>query len=288
MSRLVLYYNSAHTPLGTLAQTPITHVILAFLVPGEAAATQVGPSGNLAAVWPDVAAVQAAGKKVLISFGGGTATHAAYAQLAADVPGLAGQIADFVAERGLDGVDLDFEDTAGFESGSSYDGVAFLVALTRALAAALPAGRNLITHAPQPPYLSPHFLGGPYLKVLEQAGDAISWINLQYYNNQGFDDPGQITGLAGTPFVSSVTGLAQGVGGVAWPVAKTVIGKPVAQIDAHTGYLPVDDLVSQVVAPLVATYGAAEVGGVMGWQYAQDAAEQGAWHDALASALRLA
>ena len=123
--------------------------------------------------------------------------------------------------------------------------------------------------------------------MLREAGDAISWINLQFYNNPGFQDPGQITGLPGKPFVSSVTGLAQGAGGVTWPVAKTVIGKPVAQVDAHTGYLPVADLVQQVVAPLVERYGK-EVGGVMGWQYAQDAEEQGAWHTALAAALGLA
>lgn len=46
-------------------------------------------------------------------------------------------------------------------------------------------------------------------------------------------------------------------------------------------------MVRQVVTPLVEKYGK-EVGGVMGWQYAQDAAEQGAWHDALAAALGLA
>ncbi len=288
MSRLVIYYNSAHAPLSSIAETPLTHVILAFLMPSAADPTKVEPSGNLDSVWPDVQGLQAAGKKVMISFGGGTATHEAYRQLAADVPGLARQIAGFVAQRGLDGVDIDFEDTAGFERGSAYDGVAFLVSLTRELAAALPAGKNLISHAPQPPYLSPYFEGGPYLKVLKGAGDDISWINLQYYNNPGFQDPGQITGLTGaSPFVSSVTGLAQGVGGVAWPVAKTVIGKPVAPIDAHTGYLPVADLVSQVVAPLVGKYGK-QVGGAMGWQYAQDVSEQGAWHNALAAALGLA
>ncbi len=287
MSRLVIYYNSAHTPLSSIAATPLTHVILAFLIPGATDPTKIEASGNLASVWPDVKGLQAAGKKVLISFGGGTATHDAYRQLSADVPGLAQQIADFVTQRGLDGVDIDFEDTPGFESGSSYDGVAFLVSLTQELAKALPTGSNLITHAPQPPYLSPYFEGGPYLKVLQQAGTDIAWINLQFYNNPGFDDPGQITGLTGTsPFVSSVTGLAQGVGGVVWPVAKTVVGKPVAQIDAHTGYLPVADLVSQVVTPLIEKYGK-QVGGVMGWQYAQDASEQGAWHDALATALEL-
>ena len=261
MSRLVIYYNSTHAPLISIASTPLTHVILAFLVPGTTDPTRIEASGNLASVWPDVPALQAAGKKVMISFGGGTISHQAYQQLSADVPGLARQIADFVTERDLDGVDIDFEDTAGFERGAAYDGVAFLTSLTRELAAALPAGRQLISHAPQPPYLSPSFEGGPYLKVLREAGDAISWINLQFYNNPGFQDPGQITGLPGKPFVSSVTGLAQGAGGVTWPVAKTVIGKPVAQVDAHTGYLPVADLVQQVVAPLVERYGK-EVGGV--------------------------
>lgn len=287
MSRLVIYYNSAHVPLSSLAATPYTHVILAFLVPGATDPTEVAPSGNLATVWPQVEAVQKAGKKVLISLGGATATHAAYQALAANVPQLVERIVAVVNERGLDGVDIDFEDSAGFANGSPYDGVKFLVELSQQLAAALPAGRNIVTHAPQPPYLSPGFLGGPYLKILEQAGDAISFINLQYYNNNGWQDPEQITGLSGTPFISSVTGLAQGAGGVTWPASKTVVGKPVTAIDAGTGYLPPDQLVSEVVQPLVAHYGT-DFGGVMGWQYAQDAEEQGAWHNALAPALGLA
>jgi len=282
----VIYYNSDHAPLSSIAATPLTHVILSFLIPSEADPKQIEASGNLDSVWPDVAGLQAAGKKVMISFGGGTATHQTYAQFAEDVPGLAQQIVDFVTQRGLDGVDIDFEDTAGFEKSSSYDGIAFLVSLTKELAASLPEGQNLITHAPQPPYLSPYFEGGPYLKILQEAGADISWINLQYYNNPGFQDPAQITGLTSPPFVSSVTGLHQGAGGVTWPVSKTVVGKPVAKIDAHTGYLPVTDLVSQVVSPLVQTYGT-DLGGVMGWQYAQDEEEQGAWHTALASALGL-
>ena len=66
-----------------------------------------------------------------------------------------------------------------------------------------------------------------------------------------------------------------------WQVARTVIGKPVAQIDASGGSLAVDDLVTQVVDPLMQANGA-ELREVMGWQYAQDAAEQGVWHSALA------
>lgn len=122
MSRLVVYYNSAHTPLSSIATTPLTHVILSFLMPNADDPTKIGPSGNLDSVWPDVKKLQAAGKKVMISFGGGTATHDAYRKLAGDVPGLARQIAAFVAEQGLDGVDIDFEDTAGFASGAAYDG----------------------------------------------------------------------------------------------------------------------------------------------------------------------
>ena len=287
MPRLVIYYNDARYPLASIASTPFTHVILAFLVPGASDPMKVEPSGNLADTWPDVAKLQQAGKKVLISLGGATATHAAYQALATDVPGLVQQIVELIDQHGLDGVDIDFEDTAGFESSSPYDGVSFLVELSQQLAVALPAGRDLLTHAPQPPYFSPGFLGGPYLEILRQVAAAISWINLQYYNNSGFDAPEQITGLSAEPFVSSVTGLARGVGGLKWPVNKTVVGKPVATNDAGSGYLPPDQLVSEVVTPLAERYGA-EFGGVMGWQYAQDAAENGAWHSALASALELA
>lgn len=286
MSRFVIYYNAAYFALKTIADLPYTHVILAFIEPdpNDPSGTRVAPSGNLASVWDDVPLLQQAGKKVMISFGGGAFSSAAYEKLAGDVTSLAAQIAAIVAQYNLDGVDLDYEDTAALGSSGSYDGVTFATTLTEALYHQLPADKRVITHAPQPPYLAPSFENGPYLRILQQAGAYISWINLQFYNNPGFQDPAQITGLSGTPFVTSVTGLDQGVGGVKWPAEQIVVGKPVAPQDAGSGYLPVETLVSEVITPLVDHYGA-RFGGVMGWQYYNDAAGGGAWHTAIAKAL---
>lgn len=283
MSRFVIYYNSAHYPLSDLVDTPFTHVILSFIIPSSSGPT-VAPSGNLAEVWGDVQTLQQSGKKVMISFGGGTISSADYARLAGDVPVLAKQIADIVVRHQLDGVDIDYEDTGSMGTSGEYNGVEFMIELTKTLYLQLPEAQRLISHAPQPPYLSPYFLDGPYLKILEEAGNNIDWINMQYYNNPGFQDPDQITGLVDEPFISSVAGLDQGAGGIVWPAEKTVVGKPVAQEDAGSGYIPVNDLVSEVISPLVEHY-KDRFGGVMGWQYYNDAAGGGVWHKAIADAL---
>lgn len=291
MSRFVIYYNDAHFPLRSIAQLPYTHVILSFIVPdtSDASGKTVTTSGNLEQVWDDVSALRQAGKKVMISFGGGAFSTASYKKLSGTEPAIAEQIAAIVERHGLDGVDIDYEDTPAFRSptpADAYDGVAFVCALTEALHAALPEDKRLISHAPQPPYLSPWFEDGPYLKILKQVGQHIDWINLQYYNNRGFDDADQITGLSGTPFVSSICGLNEGVGGVKWPASQVTVGKPVAPEDAGSGYVPVDELVSEVIEPLVDKFGSA-FGGVMGWQYYDDAAGGGRWHQTIAKALPL-
>ena len=57
------------------------------------------------------------------------------------------KLATFVEENGLDGVDVDFEDTESFEEGT---GEQWLIDFTKKLRELLP--NLLITHAPQATY----------------------------------------------------------------------------------------------------------------------------------------
>jgi chitinase len=185
-ARLVVYYNDNTRPFSTVAQTPYTDIIVGFLIPSApnnlTLKIDAGEPSNFAG---EVKALQQKGKRVLISLGGASFASAAYQQYAKEVPQLVQQLVGFVIRNGLNGVDIDYEDDTGFTG--AYDGVGFLSALTAGLAQHLPAGHNLISHAPQTPYWSPTFEGGPYDKIWKEAGRHITWINCQFYNNKDFD-----------------------------------------------------------------------------------------------------
>jgi chitinase len=154
--RNVIYFssNANQIPLAGIANLPYTDVIVAFLVPdGNLKLQRAGGAfdGNLQ---NNIQTLQRAGKNVLISFGGAIFASSAYRSYAQDVNGLVNQIVNFVNSYGFNGVDIDYEDNNGFQGG--YDGIGFLSNLTSGLYQALPAGRNIITHAPQTPYWDPN------------------------------------------------------------------------------------------------------------------------------------
>jgi chitinase len=119
MSHNVVYFSSKanQIPLPGIANLPYTDVIVAFLVPKDG--LNLGGAGgafdhNLQS---NIQALQSAGKNVLISFGGSKFPSSAYQSYALDVNGLVGQIVSFVTTHGFDGVDIDYEDDAGFRGG---------------------------------------------------------------------------------------------------------------------------------------------------------------------------
>jgi chitinase len=179
MSHNVIYFssNANQIPLPGIADLPYTDVIVAFLVPDDDL-NLVGAGGafhdNLQI---NIQALQSAGKNVLISFVGETFPSSAYQSYAQDVNGLVGQIVNFVTSYGFNGVDIAYEDDAGFTG--TYDGIGFLSALTSGLAQALPSGQNIITHAPQTPYWDPNWNndpnGAPYTQIWQQVGNQIAW-----------------------------------------------------------------------------------------------------------------
>jgi chitinase len=268
LTRNVIYCNDANA-LAEIATLPYTDVLLNFLAPDG--------NGNLTGPMPDpgeVKALQNAGTGVLISLGGSEDVFPSeawqqYAQDPNSFNDLVDQVAAWVNTYGLSGVDIDYEDDNGFggpAGGGVYDGVQFLINLTNALARA--TGGRTITHAPQPPYFDPN--GGyndpgapaPYIQVADGTSadffNNIAWFNVQFYNNSSYDEPAS-TKLLWYQNIAAAVGDS----------AQVVIGAPVSADAAGTGYLPVDEFVSQVVVPLHNQF-QFHFGGVMGWNFADD------------------
>ena len=280
--RYVIYYNSDASPPEALIGTPYTHVILSFVTvaPGETDDGRVSlvVPGKIAPALAVIGRLQAEGKRVLISFGGGDMRLDDYTGLVGREALLADTIMDFISAHGLDGVDIDFEVSAalhGRRQPGVFDGRRFLIDLTAALDKRLPAVA-LISHAPQAPYLDPAWHGGPYLDVLRTVGDSIDWITVQYYNNPAYQAPvgWRIVGQFPRPFATSYAGIVNSP----WPPEKTLVGLPVYRDDASSGHLPPQRIVSEVVCPLRDRYGR-EFGGLTGWQFSTLTRDHRFWND---------
>jgi chitinase len=284
--RNLIYYNdnANQIPLAGIANLnlPYTDVIIGFLVPGSDGFTLVGGGGPNGGAFDDqlqnnIRILQNAGRRVLISVGGSTFPSSAYQNFAAWEWGmdmLAGQIIKFVNDYNFDGVDIDYEDDAGFGDNQTYDGVTFLSNLTSLLAQNLPSGRNIITHAPQTPYWdsnSEYAAGGiaPYYQIWQNVGNQIDWINNQFYNNSGYDK-----------YATRKVEKYQAIVGLIGGPQKLLLGAPLTA-DAAEGYLPLDQMINDVIAPLTATYGT-QFGGVMGWQFSLDIG--GVWGNGIGNA----
>ena len=284
MSHNVIYFssNANQISLPGIADLPYTDVIVAFLVPDDNL-NLVGVGGafddNLQS---NIQALQSAGKNVLISFGGATFPSSAYASYAQDVNGLVGQIVDFVTSYGFNGVDIDYEDDAGFTG--AYDGIGFLSALTNGLAQALPSGQNIITHAPQTPYWDPNWNndpnGAPYTQIWQQVGNQIAWINNQFYNNPDYDQDAA-TKVSWYNNVAAIIGAQHLLVGA-------LVGDPALIGTTDEGYITLDDMINNVINPLIGTFGS-QFGGVMGWEFADDGPptydQSGDWANGIGQAL---
>lgn len=265
--RNVIYFSSGanQIPLAGIAGLPYTDVIIAFLVPDDDLMLQGSGGAFNSNLRSNIEVLQGAGKNVLISFGGGAGfPSSAYESYAQDVDGLVEQLAGFVSSNGFTGVDIDHEDDAGFTG--TYEGVGFLVALTNGLARALPPGQDIITHAPQTPYWDPGYRNAPYAGIWQGAGDQITWINNQFYNNPPWDATPELK-VEWYNKIASITGAP-----------KLMAGALVAAADADEGYIPLDEMISQIIIPLQEVWGA-ELGGVMGWEFARD--QGGTWAEGI-------
>jgi chitinase len=284
--RNVIYFNANNNqiPLAGIAQLPYTDVIISNLQPTSATNLTLqgyGPAfdDNLKS---NIQTLQNAGKNVLISFGGAQdqyLTTAAYQSYAQDVNGLVSQLVNFVIQNGFNGVDIDDEDDAGFTG--TYNGVGFLVALTKTLYQALPSSQNIITHAPAPGYWFPGTYNNAYTQMWQQAGNEIAWINCQFYDN-------------GVDTAAAKVNTYQQIANITGPqklLVGALVGDPSILGTGDTGYITLDDMINNVIAPLEAQFGS-QFGGVMGWEFAQDGPPtyggSGAWANGIGQALTAA
>lgn len=282
MSKLISYYNNGSIPLEHAVNLPYTDIILSFLYTSESNPLSLQLAGGIAASTspPEltqttknaIAKLKANGQKVLISFGGGEMSSVAYSKIAGHEKELAISIAEFIKNNNLDGIDIDFEDTASFTGNANYDGVAFLVNLTQALRSELPSSQYLITHAPQPPYLEIGSGMDGYVKIMQQVGNSIDWLNVQFYNNPPWSsNPNQIV----TSYwqFSKLAGLSP---------EKIMIGLPVTPRDAGSGYMLIDEIITEVIEPIQQN---GILGGMMNWQFSSD--KDGVWAEKIGQALKI-
>jgi chitinase len=285
--RNVIYYSRSANPikLPEIASLPYTDVILGFLIPDPTVCKLIADGGAFTdTVRSDIQTLQAAGKNVLISIGGEVNnddptwtgwTSAKYAAFAENVLGLVSQIVYWVGNLGVNGVDIDFEDSDAFmEDGSGgfvagYNGIQFLSDLTSELYQNLPPG-SVITHAPQIPYWNVHYNSGPYRQINEQVGQYIIWYNTQFYNNSTYDSNDARK-------VSWYLTVAEGM-----PSTKQLMGVSIDPLHDEGAISPddIDDMTQNVIMPLQAQ---ADLGGVMTWEFAYD--NGGAWGMGIATAL---
>lgn len=293
LPRYVVYYNSNATPLSAAADTAYTHVIVSFLTltTDDEGTLQLVTPEKMTGQWESVTALKKAGKKVMVSFGGGDMKQDQYVPAVGHEDKLAMLLARFVIDQGLDGVDIDFEVSEALKlplPQNTFDGRGFLIRLTRALRTRLPGDRYLISHAPQPPYLDPHWHGGAYIEVLKEAGPAIDWIAVQYYDNPDFEEPPvtKIVGESTEPFLTSYHGIVDGRLGIPWPSTKLLVGKPIYKDDASSGHLSPQTLANRLIKPLRQHYGT-KFGGLMGWQFSTQTPDHQYWNKEMGQVLWL-
>lgn len=217
-------------------------------------------------------------RRSLISFG--NSPSAAYqACYYSGVDSLASQIAKYVTDNGFDGVDIDFEDTSGFDGTGGYDGVDFLTQLTDDLYSRLPQFQNIITHAPETPYLLQkysydNYQYPPYDQLYWNTANEIAWFNVQTYNNcpptdctaqNKIDNYISIVQSWGIPSIKLVVGVPVDYCGTTDPNdPNTCTGNGYIQAGNGNG----NDMYN-VISQLESTY-PNQFGGVMGWDFILD------------------
>ena len=170
------------------------------------------------------------------------------------------QLAAWVKQYGMDGVDIDYEDMDAMNGGKAE---AWLITFQKELRSLLPG--YIISHAPLAPWFTSGntYTNGAYVKVHEEVGDGIDWYNIQYYN-QGTNAYTTCETLINKCDNSwpdtSVMGIHSHTG---MPLNKIVIGKPLDSGAAANGYMDGATLASCVSLARSQGWNA----GVMFWEW---------------------
>ncbi|EIW77020.1 glycoside hydrolase family 18 protein [Coniophora puteana RWD-64-598 SS2] len=180
----------------------------------------------------------------------------------------ADQLAAWVIQYGLNGVDIDYED---FDAMNKMDGSAeqWLITFTTELRSKLPAADYIISHAPVGPWFSTKYTSGGYLKVDKQVGSMIDWYNVQFYN-QGTTEYSTCDGLLTTSSTTYPNSALFQIVASGVAADKLVIGKPGTTGDeTNGGYMSASDLASCLQQATAKKWNA----GVMVWEYPDAAAD---------------
>ncbi|KAN0073593.1 Glycoside hydrolase superfamily [Tylopilus felleus] len=211
----------------------------------------------------------AAGISIVVSAFGSTSKPTSSGANAVTV---ASDLAKWVKQYGVQGVDVDYEDLTAFDS-TAAKAEPWLISLTQSLRKELPQGQYILTHAPLAPWFSPNkWSGGGYLAVHKSVGSLIDWYNIQVrlfiLHSKGTTEyttcDGLITASSSTwPETALFQIAANGV-----DENKLVIGKPAQQKDATNGYMSTSALAQCVAQAHSKGWDA----GVMVWEYPDAAA----------------
>ncbi|KAF8552690.1 glycoside hydrolase family 18 protein [Imleria badia] len=201
----------------------------------------------------------AAGISLIVSGFGSTETPTSSG---VDAVTSANDMAAWVIQYGVQGIDVDYEDFSAFNHNG---GIAetWLINYTKQLRAKLPRGQYIISHAPVAPWFSPTmWSGGGYIAIDKSVGSLIDWYNVQFYN-QGTSEYTTCSGLltASTSAWPQSALFQIAANGIS--MDKLLIGKPATSSDANNGYIDPSTLASCVSQAASKGWNA----GVMAWQY---------------------
>ncbi|GAA0351830.1 Ig-like domain-containing protein [Bowmanella denitrificans] len=137
----------------------------------------------------DVAALQAQGKKVVLSLGGAEGTITLNTD--ADEQALVSSLTAIINEWGFDGLDIDLESGSNLVHGSQIQ-----ARLPRALKQIEKnMGRDMyLTMAPEHPYVQGGYVAysgiwGAYIPLIDELRDTLDILHVQLYNNGGLRHP---------------------------------------------------------------------------------------------------
>ncbi|GAA2238945.1 hypothetical protein GCM10009851_25140 [Herbiconiux moechotypicola] len=195
-------------------------------------------------MWADLAELQANGIAVVGMVGG--AMNSSWENLEDDYDTQYPRLRDFVAEHGLDGVDLDVEtgtDIAVVESViadlESDFGPDFLITLSPVTAGLM--GRDNLS-------------GLDYDELYRRSGASIDWFNTQFYC--GWGDP--------TAANYDAIARYQATRGAGIPASKIVLAVLTNPENCDEGWVPLDELTASFDVMRTAH---PDFGGVAGWEY---------------------
>ncbi|KAF8553127.1 glycoside hydrolase family 18 protein [Imleria badia] len=179
-----------------------------------------------------------------------------------DPVAIADELASWVREYDLQGIDIDYEDFGAFNNKA---GIAerWLITLTQQLRKNLPQGEYILSHAPVAPWFSPNmWSGGGYLEVHKSVGYLIDWYNIQFYN-QGTTEYTSCYGLIHASSSNWPESALFQISNNGVELDKLVIGKPGRSVDVNNGYMSLGKFAWCVSQAHDAGWDA----GVMAWEW---------------------